>query len=294
MEKENIGIIVILGIIAIVAFGGAKNLKSPSLINPQTSNQTQDQANVEQKIAETKAQVEELKKQIQVEEDKKYQSKYYGMVKIQYVNRSDKAENEYLSLHVDNNFKENIQISGWQIKSLSSGSVASVPSGTQLYFSGSTNSESPIILYPGDNLFLITGVSPIGYSFRVNKCSGYLSQFQTFIPYLYTNCPRPADENLSSIPNLVINDACFDYINSYPSCRIQTEPLPKEWSVECNKFIYEKINYSSCINTHKSDSDFYQKDWRVYLKRSEPLWKSKRENIVLYDNEGKIVDSLKY
>lgn len=293
MEKENIGIVVILGIIAIIAFGGAKNLKNPSPISP-SQNQAQNQADVEQKIVQTKNQVEELKKQLQIEEDKKYQSKYYGMVKIQYINRADKPENEYLALHVNDNFKDIVQISGWQIKSLSTGSVASIPSGTQLYFSGSTNSESPIILYPGDNFYVITGVSPIGYSFRVNKCSGYLSQFQTFIPYLYTNCPRPADEDLSSIPKLVINEECLDYINSYPNCSIRTDPLPKNWSAECNKFIYEKINYSSCVNTHKSDSDFYQKDWRVYLKRSDTLWKSRRENIVLYDSEGKIVDSLKY
>jgi hypothetical protein len=92
----------------------------------------------------------------------------------------------------------------------------------------------------------------------------------------------------------VINDACFDYIESMGQCRIQTETLPLNWSHECTNFIYNKINYPSCVNTHKNDKDFYQKEWRVYLKRSEKIWKEKRETIILYDDHGKIVDTLKY
>lgn len=290
-KDNNIGIIVILAIIAISAFGGAKNFKNNAI--PVT--QEQKQVALEQKISETKTQVEELKKQIQIEEDKKIQSKYYGLVKLQYVNRSDKSESEYISLHVDESVKEGFVITGWKLKSLSTGSVGSIPSGTQLFFTGMVNPDQPIIVYPGDNLYIVTGMSPNGSSFRINKCSGYLSQFQTFIPYISTSCPHPSEEDLSSIPPLVINDACLEYITNYfPYCRIQTDVLPKNWSYECTKFIYDKINYPSCINTHRNDKDFYQKEWRIYLKRSDTLWKSSRENIVLYDNEDKIVDSLKY
>ena len=156
------------------------------------------------------------------------------------------------------------------------------------------NAEDDIVLTGGDILYLVTGVSPNGASFKVNKCSGYLGQFQTFVPYLTANCPLPKNEDLSGIPKLVINDACFDYINSMRSCKIQTKSLPVNWGSECINFIYNKINYPSCINTHKNDKDFYQREWRVYLKRSERLWKDKRETVVLYDNLGKIVSTLNY
>lgn len=288
-KDNNIGIVILLAIIAIVAFGGAKNYKNTG---PVTADQ--NKANVEKKLAETKTQVEELKKQIQIEEDKKTQSKYYGVVKLLYINRSDKPESEFLALHVDDNYKEAVPITGWKIRSVNSNINAIIPSGTQLLFTGMINREDPILVYAGDNIYVNTGYSPNGLSFRINKCSGYLTQFQEFTPYISSNCPRPADEDLSSIPRLAINDACFDYIDSFPYCKIQTESLPKNWSVECSKFIYDKINYSSCINTHKGDSDFYKKEWRIYLKRGDILWRARNQNIILYDNEDKIVSTLKY
>ncbi len=156
------------------------------------------------------------------------------------------------------------------------------------------NTEDTIMLTGGDTLYLVTGISPNGASFKVNKCSGYLGQFQIFVPYLNNICPLPKDEDLSSIPNLVINDACFDRIDTMSRCRIQTAPLPQNLSSECTNFILNKINYPSCVNIHKNDKDFYQKEWRVYLGRSASLWKNKRETIVLYDSLGKIVDTLKY
>jgi hypothetical protein len=63
---------------------------------------------------------------------------------------------------------------------------------------------------------------------------------------------------------------------------------------ECTDFIYKKVNYPACIDTHKNDKDFYQNEWRIFLKRSETLWKNSREDIVLLDEEGKIVDEYKY
>ena len=146
----------------------------------------------------------------------------------------------------------------------------------------------------GDTAYLITGISPNGVSFKTNKCSGYLTQFQTFIPYISNSCPRPRDENLSAIPKIAVNDDCLDYIDSFPSCRVETQNLPVNWSYECKNFITQKINYPSCVNLHKGDKDFYQNEWRIYLKKSTSLWKSRRENIILYDNLGKIVDTLTY
>ena len=294
MSDNTLGIAIILGIISIAAFGGVKNSQNSGFLSPQPLTQEQKQANIERQIQESQTQIDNLKKQIQLEEDEKTQSQYKGIVKIQFVNKSNDPLLEYIVLNMNSNSTTSVPITGWTLKSLSSGTSVTIPKGTYLIFSGSINTEDDVILIGGDTVYLSTGVSPNGYSFKLNKCSGYMSQFQNFTPYLYTNCPAPRDENLSSIPNRIENDECFDYLNSFSLCRIQTGNLPLGLSSECQKFIYEKINYKSCVDVHKNDKDFYLHEWRIYLKRSDHIWKDRRETIVLYDNAGKIVDTLKY
>lgn len=291
-DNSTRDLMIVLGIIAIALMGGFKTAQNGGLLGSQTPEQKQ--VDIERQIQDTQYRVEELKKQVQAEEDKKNQSQYKGMVKIYYVNRGYDSKNEYVMIHAENIGSKKINITGWTLKSLSSGFSVKIPQSTYLFFAGTVNSEEDIYLSQNDNLYLITGYSPNGTSFKVNKCSGYLNQFQTFTPYINTLCPAPRDENLSSIPKTPINDACLDYIDAFPTCRIQTESMPINWSYECTNFIYSKINYPSCVDTHKNDKDFWVPEWRVYLKRSERIWKDRREDIVLLDHDGKIVDEIKY
>ncbi len=295
MNKDHgIGLLVLLGIISIALFGGSKGSGNNGLLSSGNATPEQKQTNIQQQINTTQYQIDTLQKQIQEENDKKTRSQYYGLVSIAYINRSTTPDQEYVALRVDYSATTSIPITGWTLKSTSSGNLVKIPKGNYLYFSGQVNSEENIYLNKGDTMYVVTGVSPIGLSFRSNKCSGYLGQFQTFVPYIGGSCPSPRNENLSSIPNGPNNDACFDYIDSFPNCRIQTDPLPANLSYECNTFIYKKINYASCIDTHKNDKDFYVPEWRVYLRHADHIWKDRRENIVLYDNLGKIVASLSY
>lgn len=296
MGKNNdlvfIGVIVTL---AILLSGGSSNgggLFSSGPLTPE-----QKQANIQKQITDTQYKVDELKKQVDAEEAKKTQSIYKDIVEISYINRSTDPNQEYVAIHVAGNATTTIPITGWTIKSLSSGQSFQIPQGTYLFFTGSINTEQNIYLGANDNFYLVTGYSPNGSSFKINKCSGYLTQFQTFVPYIGSQCPAPKNEDLSSIPKTVNNDACFDYIDSMSSCRIQTDPLPPgstKWGSECTDFIYKKINYPSCVDTHKNDKDFYKNEWRVYLKRSTSVWKNSREDVVLLDQYGKIVDEIKY
>ena len=295
------GVLVIGGIIVAALFGGIKGGSSGSsggLFDIQNSNPTpstpQSQAEIEYKIRETQYQVENLKRQVQAEEDKKNNSQYFGLVKLGFVNRTTNPSQEYITMQASFSAGTPILVTGWTVKSLATNVSMTIPKGAYLFFTGMVNAEQDIYLEKGETLYLISGVSPVGASFKSNKCSGYLNQFQTFAPYLNSNCPLPRNENLTSIPRTVNNDACFDYIDRFPMCRIQTESLPINWSYECNNFIYNKINYPSCVETHKNDKDFYGAEWRVYLRRTESIWKTSREEIVLYDNVGKVVDTLKY
>lgn len=287
MERDHyLAIIGILIIIAIAAFGGVKN-PHRGLFYPGDPIKQPQKSQIEEKIKEVERQIKNL-------ETEKNKSVFSEKVSIGYVNRSTDPSQEYITIQMKGQVPEQIYLTGWTVKSTSSGASVTIPKATYLFFTGMLNSEENIYLENGDIMYLVTGLSPNGASFKLNKCSGYLEQFQNFVPYINSNCPLPRNEDLSSIPNRVINDACFDYIDSFPSCRIETNTLPANWSHECTTFISTKINYGSCINTHKGDSDFYQHEWRVYLRRNASLWKMNRENIVLYDNLGKIVDSITY
>lgn len=298
MEKDNwIGILIIVGVILAGLYGSsAKNTGSGIFSMGNAGNENYAEQNrqyeIQQKLNEAQRQTEELKSKIAEEENKKIRSKYYGVISISYVSRSADPKYEYVMIR--NNGTTTIPITGWTVKSNASGQSVSIPQGTYLYFANSQNEKTNIYLSPNDILYLITGYSPIGVNFKINKCSGYLQQFQSYYPYLPSSCPLPKNENLSSIPRLVINDECLDYIESFPSCKIQTGDLPIKWSYECKNFITEKINYSSCINTHKNDKDFYQNEWRVYLERNLPIWKDRRETVTLYDNNSKVVSSVSY
>ena len=293
MEKdEYIGIIVILGIIAIAAFGGNKyrNSNNGTLVD---SSPIQQQT-LQEKIVQAQVQVNDLKKQIQAQTDAKNRSIYFGKVKIQYINHSENTKNEYVVLHEDDYSTTTIPVTGWSLRIVSSGDVYTISKASQLFFSGVVNDENPIILYPGDTVYVNTGLSPTGSNFKVNKCTGYLSQFQSFIPYLYTNCPLPRNEDTTSISRLPQNEECLKYLYSYQACKTQIETLPASFTYECKKFIIDKLNYPACVNTHKYDSDFYLKQWYVYLRQNKTIWDTIHSDITLYDSDGKVVDILKY
>lgn len=287
------GILILLGILAISLLGGAGGTNH-GLFSPSNGTPEQQKISIERKIADTQGKINELKTQQEAEEERKNASIYKGTISLAFANRSNDPSQEYLTIKASGSSEKKTKVSGWKLKSLSTGSEVVIPKGTYLFFSGIINQEQDIYLAGGETMYLVTGLSPVGVSFLVNKCSGYMQQFQTFIPYLNNICPLPKNENLSSIPRTVKNDSCFDYLEFMPSCKVQVEPLPNDLSYECKTFIQEKVNYSSCINTHKGDYDFSQKEWRAYLKRSDHVWKNSKETIVLYDEAGKIVDTLKY
>ncbi len=273
-QDEWLGIIIILFVISIAAFGGAK--LSP-VKYPASYTQTQNSQSG-----------------MQVVEGGSTPSPYQNGISLVGINRNNNPSSEYVTITMSRSAKANIDITGWTLKSLSSGQSFQIPQGVYLYFTNSGNSKDDIILTPGDTVYLVTGTSPNGTNFKANECSGYLEQFQTFTPYIQKICPLASNENLGSIPRYPINNDCFDYIASYPRCKTQTDPLPAAWSLECKNFIQNTENYPECITLHKNDPGFYQPEWHVYLNHTGSIWQTEREDVVLYDRSGKVVSELKY
>jgi hypothetical protein len=208
---------------------------------------------------------------------------------------STDPKTEYLTFNLNSQHKGKVLLTGFEIRSTATGRGTTIPKGVELPFAGEINAETPIFINPGDTVILSTGRSPVGYSFRENKCTGYFGQFQTFTPFLQQSCPRPESENIAQAPHY-FNDACLNYLDSLQSCIMPLQNIPDIGSIQSQCYIYvtEDINYKTCVDNHKNDPDFYGKQWRIYLSQEQELWKSQREVIKLLDLDKKTVAAITY
>lgn len=288
---------VLLGIIAIALFGGVKNSiilnQSGNPIPPPSQRQlTQDE--ISYQLQNTQYQTEQLKQKLAAEQEAKIASQYKNQITMTWGSYSATEPNqEYLIIEANYNNKNPIKITGWQIKSGLTGQIIKLPQSTALYFSNINNSDEDVWLSPGEKAYIISGRSPIGYGMHTNICSGYLAQSNNFTPGLYTQCPLPKDESSAYISHTPNNNTCFDLINSLSSCYVYPKALDNTYSYECQQFVSTKLNYQSCAERHKNDSNFYSpKIWYIYLKHDQIIWQKKYEVVTLYDQFGKKISTI--
>lgn len=290
--------IVGLGIVALLSGGGSGG----GLFSSQSGNGSQTNGNLnEQQIGQELNKVErdvsQVAKDVKTLEENKNASVYKGMIDLQSISHSynNDPANEYIHITASSQNKKNIKITNWTLRSISTGNSISIGKGTYLFFGDGQDRSTTqdILMTPGDIAYINTGRSPLGVSFKTNICSGYHNQFLQFNPYLSTNCPLARNEK-NNIPPTVKNDSCFDMLDNFPQCRIQTASFPIGTSPECSNFITKTMNYRACVDLHRNDIGFYKNEWRIYLERSDSLWKTRRETVELIDELGKIVDSYSY
>lgn len=202
---------------------------------------------------------------------------------------------EYLILKTDNDVQGRITLSDWRLESTSSFISVAIGDAAHLPLSGQVNTETPVAVGPNTTMYLVTGRSPIGTSFRSNVCTGYFEQAQDFSPKLRLDCPLPLDE-LRGVAgaNFVPNDACLDYVEDIRTCEFITTSVPGNVESACQNFITEKLIYNGCVQTHRNEAGFYKDEWRIYLDRDQELWKSSHERIRLLDENGLVVDAVSY
>ncbi len=247
---------------------------------------------IEQGLRDAGIKASAIQKELAALEEASHASPLTGKLAI--VGRTTGAStiNEYILLRASSQNSEKILITGLRLQSSASGQGADIPKGVPLVFQNQINQEEPVYLAPGDSAYIITGRSPLGISFRLNKCTGFFNQYQTFNPGLPSRCPRPREEDLP-VNGTIYNDACRNYINSLPSCRVILTP-PREISPECERYVTTELSYTKCLEHYKNDSDFHDPSWRIYLNRNETLWKTSRELIHLVDQNGKVIDAITY
>ncbi len=207
---------------------------------------------------------------------------------------SSNPTNESISIQTSYNSGIPIDISGWTIMSEATGAASIIPKGTEVPTSGVVNAIQDIVLIPGKRAIIISGQSPIGASFRENKCIGYFSTFQKFSPSLPQNCPAPSDELVSFYgANYIRDAACIDYVNRISRCQVVLSP-PPSLSGACQAFLVKYLNYNGCVDAHKNDANFMGDTWRVYLGRSSSMFRTKHEIVKLLDKQGNTVDAFSY
>lgn len=224
-------------------------------------------------------------------------SPYRGLVRMNHsVSGAGSADpkSEYIEISVAQDARVPVDVSGWLLVSDATGSRISIPRGTEVPTSGSVNAADDIVLSPGTRAMLISGSSPIGASFRENKCIGYFSSFQSFYPSLPQNCPAPSDELAANYgANYARDPACIDAINRLSRCQVSLSP-PPGLSGTCQSIMIKYLNYNGCVDAHRSDKDFLGTTWRIYLGRSSSMWRSTHEIVKLLDINGKTVDAFSY
>lgn len=267
--------------------------------NPPASGGTQigqkqrTQADIQQSISDARTKAEQIKKDVAALEVASHASPLSGKLTIGSMTTSaDKSINEYLVLQASSDNTDGILITGLRLASGVTGRSVAIPKGAYLPFQNQVNKEEPVYLAPGERAYIITGKSPLGMSFRLNECTGFYNQFQTFNPSLPSRCPRIANEPKPLGANQY-NDACLEYLDNLSSCQIVITP-PASISPECGSFVTKEVSYTKCVERHKNDVGFYDKEWRIYLGRTDPLWKTKRELINVLDTNGKVIDTRSY
>lgn len=203
-------------------------------------------------------------------------------------------EGEYVTIELASDAAAPITISGWRLRSDATYKSGTIPNGAVLPARG-VNRTAPIVLEPGDRAIVATADSPIGVSFRENRCTGYFGTRQGFNPSLYSDCPAPLDEfERYYVGNQLADDSCYDYVRSIPQCTNPTHRDRPRLTARCEAFIDEYLEYDGCVAAHALEPGFRGDEWRVYLDRSSSLWKGSREAVRLLDASGKTVDLYTY
>lgn len=313
-DKTPIFIILVLIILFGLAYGpvkesGVENRNQPRIGDTSSTVGTRQPT---QNIGETSNRVvaEEIKK---IERDLKRiernigktktptnRSPYFGKIRMSNivgVRQSDPSR-EYLTLTTNLKITETINITGWYLRSEVTGNYAIIGRANLLPFPNTKN-ESDIILQQKDRAIITKGFSPIGISFRTNKCTGYFEEHRTFHPSLPLHCPRMRDIQLptfSPIPDR--QDECVRIIERIGRCRtVDNEfirDLPDTVTESCKTFMRVQMNYNSCVARHFSDTDFPGNIYRIYLGRFGPLWRERGEVINLHDENGLVVATIRY
>lgn len=223
-------------------------------------------------------------------------SPYAGMVTLSVGGaQSGDANREYVILKTNGSVPGRLTISDWRVESTVSLTGSAIGTAASLPRVGEIQAESPVAIGPNVTVYLVTGHPPIGASFRVNACSGYLGQFQEFSPGLQKECPFPTDElNRVTPAEVPPNAACTNFVRTLDRCTFTQSGIPSGAGDACRAFVLNDLTYNGCVAAHSADVSFYRDEWHIYFDLDQALWRGSNERIRLVDENGLVIDTVTY
>ena len=198
---------------------------------------------------------------------------------------------EYFVLIAEHNLEQPVTITGWKVFDREGKVSYTFPQGVKVL--GSNEVITPISVHSGDTIIVSSGRSPVGFSFQVNKCSGYRSQFKSFVPTIKTSCSDPIQDFLAYGEVSFSDDACYQTVSSMRPC-IGVTHIPRGVTPECTRFLEHVMTEKGCVAQHQNDNDFFVGEWRLFLKSERELWKNRDNVLYLLDENDLLVATLVY
>jgi len=210
-------------------------------------------------------------------------------------------KNEYITVEAQRTNENSINITGWSLRSVVSDTRVYLPPATLLLKMTGANEPRPVHLAPGEYAILHSGYSPISevaLSFHTNTCIGYVSAFNEFIPKLNSNCNNPVTILPATPQNIKTYGAtCIEFLSSAKSCTSYTTEMPAHLLPACRDLIARKLTYHSCLSDSLKNEGyeiFNNGGWYLYLNHDAEVWRNNYEAIQLLDENGLVVDVLRY
>lgn len=266
----------------------------PDLAALYGAEEAMDAGTPEEELARSQKEYDELLKQTSAADRFGEPSPHRGKVSLSQGNAAESGIAEYLEMEAAYGNTAPISLAGWSVQSALTGIRVPIPRGSELFILGDLNAQGDILLNPGARAILSSRASPVGTSFRENRCTGYLATMQGLTPSLSRSCPPPSESLPLTPENLrTYGDACYDFVQTLPPC---TFPLsvPGDITPACRIFLSNNLSYNGCVQQYRYRSNFTGNAWRIFLGTNRELWRNSHDIIRLLDENGKTVDAVSY
>ncbi len=209
----------------------------------------------------------------------------YKKVRISSISPGLGTSPSRIALQANTSGAEAVSLGGWTFRS--NRDSQRIAQAVELYAPYGLLTPQGIVLGQSDFLNIYSAASPIGVNVRTNKCFGYLERHIDFNPRFGVGCPA-----LDRTPVPSFTGVCQDYLRSLGSCvePLSNPPVPHD-DYACRDYL-AKINYTSCFEKHRGDTDFLRREWRIWAKTK--FMDPKHDRILLLDAQGLLVDLFIY
>lgn len=253
---------------------------------------------VEHRLAQLYRELDALEEEARVARLFAPPSPYRDMVRLGRGNaQADDEAREYVTIDASSGNQRALAVTDWYLESYVTETRAGLPHGIRIPDGRFDRSREDIFLRPGERAVVATDASPLGFSFRENRCTGYFARQVETYPSLSRRCPQPEDELAGFTTIALDNDDCYEFVEGIARCATVTEEAIKQARVsrQCELFVRDMLTYEGCVLNHRHDPLFDNVgSWRIYLNRNDELWRQEREIIRLIDQNDRIIDVVEY